>query len=137
MKTTKRNNRELRSGVLPGDIYTCPIRIVLHESHSSTAEHPEYVTHQQNMQDGSFIWGHYFNGRGLEVDGFSTEQANWKAYGEALADYAQRCAGLHVDPMPAEGVQEMPAGVARPDRMTTRPAELMAYPGEYEGAPEA
>ena len=104
-----KNTKHFTSSIRPGDQCTAPLRILLHESHSSTLERPEWVTHQQNMQDGGMFGGHYF--RAVLPNNYQ-EQA--LAYAEALADYAERCHSLGVDPMPSEAEQAIPAGIPRP-----------------------
>lgn len=116
------------SSINPGDIYTAPSRVVLHESLTSTEEVREYVTHIQNMQDGGYFWGHYFSSRVHALSGLAQDQANNAALAEALIDYAKRCQEMRVDPLPPESIQRIPPGVARPDlkapRLKPRPGGL-------------
>ena len=107
-------NKHLTSSIRPGDTYTAPLRVLLHESMSSTAARPEFVTHQQNMQDGGMFSGHYFSVRTFLPSGEVDPSAVVHAYTEALKDYIARCEVLGVDPMPDAGVASIPAGMPRP-----------------------
>jgi hypothetical protein len=101
-----KNIKHFTSSVRPGELCTAPLRIVLHESHISTAARPEWVTHQQNMQDGSFFTGHYFRAGDGIVNPAYPEMKPIEAYAAALTDYVVRCVLLGVDPMPDEAVGE-------------------------------
>ena len=109
-----KNTKHFTSSIRPGDQCTAPLRILLHESHSSTLEHPEWVTHQQNMQNGAKFSGHYFRAGDGIVNPAYPEMSPIEAYAAALTDYVARCEVLGVDPMPSEAEQAIPAGIPRP-----------------------
>ena len=108
-----KNQKHLTSSIRPGDLCTAPLRILLHESHSSTPTRPEWVTHQQNMQDGGMFSGHYFRAGDGVVNPAYAEMSPIEAYAAALTDYVARCVLLCVDPIPSEAVQAIPAGIPR------------------------
>ena len=110
--------KRLTSDIRPGDLCTAPLRIVLHESHTSTTARPEYVVHSQNMQDGGMFNGHYFSVRTFLDDGKTVDpSAVREALAAAMTDYAERCVQLGVDPLPSEAVASIPAGIARPQQL--------------------
>lgn len=109
--------REIRSAVKPGDAMTAPLRVVLHESHASTEERPEYVVHGQNMQDGGLFNGDYFRGN---VDGMEGRDGGRAAWWEAVQKYVERCHNLQVEPFPDLSIQNIPAGVPKPINYPTR-----------------
>ena len=66
------------------------------------------------MRDGGLFNGHYFSVRTFLPTGEVDQDAFFEAYAAAMADYMERCIQLKVDPIPAEGIQSIPAGVPRP-----------------------
>ena len=104
------DGREIRSAVKPGDQFTAPLRVVLHESMRSTEERPEYVTHIQNMQNGGMDAGVYFRGDAEGMGGKDGGRAAWR---KALLNYIARCDKYDVEPFPDLSIQNIPAGVAR------------------------
>lgn len=95
------------SSIRPGDAFTVPLRVVLLRSIGPAGE---WVTRLQNMQDGSQFWGHYYPAiaeKGGEVGAFR----------RAFRDYVKRCHEHLVDPCPAQGIQDIPPGVARPGQL--------------------
>lgn len=75
------NSRTMISSTAPAAPATQPLRVVLHESHSSTKARPEYVTHVETLETGGYCWGHYFT--------------DWA---EAVKDYLVRCEKYGVKP---------------------------------------
>ncbi len=74
----------LISSLNPGDSYTSPFRVILHES----SRPGEWVTHLKNETNGEKFWGDYF-----------PPDPPRNNYTDALADYIRRCDKYQVNPM--------------------------------------